>query len=872
MASGITTFSSDTWSFLMAPNEEQNLELQCKLLVREVGRKSNYFGEFWSVWPDKSFGDQGWDAAFILRSGKESGYRVQVSANLKEIALVKFPAGGYLRSVPAPIQVGKPFLLSVQVTGNLFKVLVEDKVLFTFTDADPLPRGRFGFGGNSGSKIDFSEISFKKLAGGKIIPQSAHQPNFSSRKWLGGRQWIFDNDEPILLLPDPALSFINNVKLRPGVRPLLGFNSHWDVQNQGAYPEAKNDTEILVVKGTGASLQASWQGRHEKNRFKTSTTMIVGWNPSRATYTYDIASKLEVLPGQPFDFRYGFDFEHHTPLDPFNWKYLVFRSGNGKLCNRPVYPVDPGTQRDLATAQGLRVWHGRHNDPLPVSPAVEYLLEGTGDRKLNSAVCAAFYDTGVSYPAETLKNGSVVSVRYRYTGYPATEAAELFNLSKTYESPMLDPDHFYVFADWPRMDFSKYARMSEAWIYGQVPIMTGHNQRPAYQLAAKKGPGETNALKFGPMAYGAAPLPAPEGDLVKGRFALKVMAKGDNLHGPGARIELTGNDKGGKTVFSSMHSLGSGNFDWRQSGFVFELPPGVKTLTLGFGNGGTGDVYFSGVEFVSLKSGEPIPPGLAPGPAGPVSASPLPPNGAIADYRMIEGRGQFAYDFAAGNFGVLELANVGWHKEQGFPAIHFAENQNKSPSFPRAGKIENGYLSHPNYKEKKNVPAALAGFHGGEGKQFGALSLVTWIKPEKQMGLSGTNQAGDIIGIGARRIIVRLLGEKAPYKLEAAFNSKERVVSAETCIDPDKWHQVALTLEPDNQRKFIARLFVNGKQIQTGKIQADDFKLEFSPSIILGTELFYFHNSYYRGLIGRVLVFGRALGLDEIQKLVPIQD
>ena len=52
--------------------------------------------------------------------------------------------------------------------------------------------------------------------------------------------------QPVLLLPDPASSYVNNVKLRPGVRPLLSFNSHWDVQNQGAYPEAKNDTADVI--------------------------------------------------------------------------------------------------------------------------------------------------------------------------------------------------------------------------------------------------------------------------------------------------------------------------------------------------------------------------------------------------------------------------------------------------------------------------------------------------------------------------------------------------------------------------------------------------------------------------------------------------
>jgi hypothetical protein len=79
-----------------------------------------------------------------------------------------------------------------------------------------------------------------------------------------------------------------------------------------------------------------------------------------------------VLPGEPFHFRYGFDFEHHTPLDPFNWQYLMARKRGGDLYHRPVTPNDPGPQYDLEMYHGQRVWYGRHNGDLQVAPAVEY--------------------------------------------------------------------------------------------------------------------------------------------------------------------------------------------------------------------------------------------------------------------------------------------------------------------------------------------------------------------------------------------------------------------------------------------------------------------------------------------------------------------
>jgi hypothetical protein len=39
------------------------------------------------------------------------------------------------------------------------------------------------------------------------------------------------------------------------------------------------------------------------------------------------------------------------------------------------------------------------------------------------------------------------------------------------------------------------------------------------------------------------------------------------------------------------------------------------------------------------------------------------------------------------------------------------------------------------------------------------------------------------------------------------------------------------------------------------------------PSLILGAEIFYLTNAFYRGLIGRVTVFDRAVGEDEIRIL-----
>jgi hypothetical protein len=41
--------------------------------------------------------------------------------------------------------------------------------------------------------------------------------------------------------------------------------------------------------------------------------------------------------------------------------------------------------------------------------------------------------------------------------------------------------------------------------------------------------------------------------------------------------------------------------------------------------------------------------------------------------------------------------------------------------------------------------------------------------------------------------------------------------------------------------------------------------------VILGAEIFYFHDAYYRGLVGRTLVFDRALGAPDLAVLKPAE-
>lgn len=878
ITNGRVTVTSDKWAGLVTPDDHEHLLWSTTAFIEEPAKQFGFFGSSWSVWPDPLYGDGGFEIGLLLRGGKSSGYRVQLSHHYQQVALVRYPEGGYICCVPCDVKLKTPIAIIARVTGNEVFVTVNGQEKIHYVDPlDALLAGRAGLLTSSQAKVTYSDILLRRIPAKKPEAVPTHDPNFSVRTWLGGRSWVFDGDEPILLLPVPEATYINNVKLRPGYKPQLSWNSHWDIQNQGAYPEGNNTNSAVKTSGGGKSLVAEWTGRQTKDRFVTRSKLTVGWDSRRSVYTYDVDSELEVLPGDPFHFRYGYDFEHHTPLDPFQWQYLIVKRDGETINRRPVYPIDPGPMSDVQQYHGARVWYGRHNETMRIAPAVEYDISPdlnpdpddpakSKKRTCNTAVCAAFYDTGVSFAPETAKPGTKVRVKYRYTGWPADEAKALFERSTIYDSPTLDPNHHYLFADeWPKLTFSQHLPMSEAWV-GRTPFMTGHNRRPTYELATKTGVGSGFAMKLGPGSYGKATLPAPS-PLPAGRWIITALVKSDNTHGQGGRIELSAVDpKSGRVLKEETHYLGNGSFDWKRTGFATDVPGGAPSLAIAFGNAGTGDAFITDVEFRRLDDGQPLPEGVAARPnSTPPAISPA-PEGAIADYRMQDGKGLFVHDYANGPFGRLELANVDFVTNDGRPALRFADNTTGKARYPLVGNLDLTYLKHSGYKGRDMLPVAVAGTHGG-GFELKAFTLAAWIKPAAQMGKSEHGGLGDVLGVGARRLILSLYGQEAPYKLGARLNVNDRFTADETRLEAGRWYHVALTGEPTATGKWRIRLYLDGRQVLDGTTEKLTAPLTIPPSIILGAEIFYFHDAYYRGLIGRTLVFDRALPQAAIREL-----
>lgn len=889
---GRAVLTTKEWSFLTRAAESADVEVSATITIRAVANQFRFFGSSWSAWPRRDWGDLGFEAAILVRGDDDSGYRVQLSHQYQSVALVKYPRGGYLRVVPCKIEENRPYAVAIRTRGDELVVVVDGREVIRYVDeVDPLREPGFvGIGTSSNARVEFEKLTIESPPAEQAHEPThdeptRHEPRFATRKWLGGRQWIFDGDEPVLQLHDtrdPSCF----AKLAPGHEPQITFDSHWGLENQGAFGEAASEWTDPIVDEGGQTIRVRWSARHVKDRFTTKSTLLVGYDSDRGTYAYDVDSTLEVGPGEPFHFRYGFDFEHHTPLDPFGWKYLIAERNGGGLYHRPLSSVDPGPQFDLETDGGRRVWFGRYDEPMRIAPAVEYDIRDDWNRnptdptkpsvrKLNTAVCAAFYDTGVAFAPETAPAGTRIRVKYRYTGVPAEEARALFDRSTIYDSPMLDPDRHYVFADeWPNLTFRRHAALSEPWRHGRSHFSSGHNQRPTYELARNCGAGSGFAMKLGPASFGKATVPARRlvtgtdestevPGLEKGRWLVTALVSSGNVLGPGGRIELEATREGAKQpVATAVHYVGNGTFDWQRTGFVFDVPEPADALAVAFGNAGTGTMLVTDLRFRRLGDDESVPTNVAVRPNDRPSRVDPAPDGAIADFRMLEGEGTFVLNHAGGDLGHLELANLDWVVDEGRAAIRFADDV--EPRKQRRDGALGRYFGLPAYSDRTRTPVALLGSHGGGGTLPG-VTLAAWIKPAAAISESSRSGRGEIVGFGARRFVLALEGRKAPYRLSARVNVND-VTTADAEVPAGRWTHVAMTAAPENGQWRI-RLFQDGKPVAESVTEHLPSTTGIPRSLILGTEIFYMHDAYYRGLVGRTLVFDRALAPEQVAAL-----
>ena len=120
------------------------------------------------------------------------------------------------------------------VTISVIRVFVDGKEVIHYVDRlePPIDNGRVAVGVSSAARVTFSDFVVQTVDAEATLAPQPHQPRWTFRNWLGGRLFVFDDQEPILQLQheqDPSMF----AKLRPGHQPQLTFDSHWGLENLG---------------------------------------------------------------------------------------------------------------------------------------------------------------------------------------------------------------------------------------------------------------------------------------------------------------------------------------------------------------------------------------------------------------------------------------------------------------------------------------------------------------------------------------------------------------------------------------------------------------------------------------------------------------
>ena len=164
----------------------------------------------------------------------------------------------------------------------------------------------------------------------------------------------------------PATSTINNVKLRPGYKPQLSWNSHWDIANQGASPTARTSRRRHDVTGGGKTLTATW-------------TAPAGQGPLRHADDADRrlrrdARHLHLRRRQraggagrravPLPLRLRLRAPHAARSVPLAVPGRAARGRRARTTGPSTRSI-PGRRTTWRRNGGLRVWYGRHGETMP---------------------------------------------------------------------------------------------------------------------------------------------------------------------------------------------------------------------------------------------------------------------------------------------------------------------------------------------------------------------------------------------------------------------------------------------------------------------------------------------------------------------------
>ncbi|MEI6518871.1 MAG: hypothetical protein WCO98_02320 [bacterium] len=163
----------------------------------------------------------GTDAGIIIRyQGPDSYYQLRFSSGYGHVELWK-TKGGVVCVKPYAIKPQQDMKVTVTASGRWIIVAIDDKELMRYYDpVEPITRGQAGFAVRE-SLVRFSDLNITPAAP-ITDPAPKHVANFKLREWVG-HQYIFDGDEPIGWINPKDTGVVQEVKLVPGLMPMLLF-------------------------------------------------------------------------------------------------------------------------------------------------------------------------------------------------------------------------------------------------------------------------------------------------------------------------------------------------------------------------------------------------------------------------------------------------------------------------------------------------------------------------------------------------------------------------------------------------------------------------------------------------------------------------
>ena len=126
--------------------------------------------------------------------------------------------------VPCAVKLNVPQQIRARVQGDEVVVSVGGAEKIRWRDSFlPLEKGAAGIGVSSNAKVAFTDVFVTALAAASPAPAIAHTPNFSTRRFLGGR--ALSSMATSRFCSSITEASTNFVKLRPGYKPQLNWNS-----------------------------------------------------------------------------------------------------------------------------------------------------------------------------------------------------------------------------------------------------------------------------------------------------------------------------------------------------------------------------------------------------------------------------------------------------------------------------------------------------------------------------------------------------------------------------------------------------------------------------------------------------------------------